>query len=49
MNRFLIREIYNYSNKIEKQIKLKTLLNYNFKDELLTRLSKRTIVTLWII
>jgi pyruvate dehydrogenase kinase 2/3/4 len=55
MNRFLIREIYNYSNKIEKQIKLKTLLNYNFnnfkvnnsfkigfKEELLTRLAKRT-------
>ena len=55
MNKFLIREIYKYSNNIEKQIKLKTLLSYNFnsfknntnfkigfKEDLLTRLAKRT-------
>lgn len=55
MNRFLVREIFNYSNKIEKPIKLKNLLAYNFnsfknnssfkigfKDDLLTRLAKRT-------
>ena len=55
MNKFLIREIFNYSNKVEKKIKLKTLLGYNFntfktnpafkisfKEDLLTRLAKRT-------
>lgn len=55
MNKFLIREIFKYSNNIEKQIKLKTLLSYNFnsfknntnfkigfKEDLLTRLAKRT-------
>lgn len=56
MNKFLIREIFNYSNKVEKRIKLKTLLGYNFnsfkinpsfklgfKEDLLTRLAKRTV------
>ena len=56
MNKFLVREIFNYSNKIEKRIKLKTLLGYNFnsiksnptfkigfKEDLLTRLAKRTV------
>ena len=51
----MIREIFKYSNNIEKQIKLKTLLSYNFnsfknntnfkigfKEDLLTRLAKRT-------
>jgi len=56
MSKFLIKEIYNYSNRVEKKIKLKTLLSYNFnsfktnqtfksgfKEDLLTRLAKRTV------
>ena len=57
MNKVLLnKEIFRYANRIEKQIKLETLLKYNFnsfkknsnfkigfKDDLLTRLSKRTV------
>jgi pyruvate dehydrogenase kinase 2/3/4 len=53
MTKFLIKEIFNYSNKIEKKIKLRTLLDYDFKkntsfklafkEDLLTRLAKRTV------
>lgn len=55
MNKYLIREIFHYSNKVEKRIKLDNLLGYNFntyknntnfkigfKEDLLTRLAKRT-------
>ena len=57
MNKVLLnKEIFRYANRVEKQIKLETLLKYNFnsfkknsnfkigfKDDLLTRLSKRTV------
>ena len=57
MNKVLLnKEIFRFANRIEKPIKLETLLKYNFnsfkknptfkvgfKDDLLTRLSKRTV------
>ncbi len=57
MNKILLnKEIFRFANRMEKPIKLETLLKYNFnsfkknptfkigfKDDLLTRLSKRTV------